>query len=289
MKRAGLRHPKMHALAAMLDCSLAEAIGVVTLLHDWTADVAIAGNVGRWPDGAIARACEWRGDSAAFIEALVSAGWLDRDSTHRLVVHDWGEHCENWVRAKAEKQQISLLLRGDLSPLLRSDTSPDLSGDLRSDSSGLESGLKTPSPLPSLSKPSPDKPDPPPGVQGDFPTPKRSKKSTFDPLEVAIPHELDTPEFLEAWRSWADHKREIGNRLTPTATRQQLAKLADWGVDRAVAAIDHSIANGWKGIFEPKNGESNGQTNGHSPPKPRACTLEELKRLKQSDITGARP
>ena len=31
----------------------------------------------------------------------------------------------------------------------------------------------------------------------------------------------------------------------------QLAKLADMGEERAIAALKHSMTNGWQGIFEP--------------------------------------
>ncbi len=36
--------------------------------------------------------------------------------------------------------------------------------------------------------------------------------------------------------------------------RNQLLALAEMGEPRATAAIKHSIANGWQGIFEPKGG-----------------------------------
>ena len=49
MKRDALAHPKTLDLAARLNCSRAEAIGLLTLLWNWTADYAIAGDVGGWP------------------------------------------------------------------------------------------------------------------------------------------------------------------------------------------------------------------------------------------------
>ncbi len=63
------------------------------------------------------------------------------------------------------------------------------------------------------------------------------------------------PEFTELWRSWEKHRIEIKKPLTNEAIKKQLAKLESWGIERASAAISNSIANGWQGIFEDKNGK----------------------------------
>jgi hypothetical protein len=39
---------------------------------------------------------------------------------------------------------------------------------------------------------------------------------------------------------------------------KQLSKMAKWGPDRAIAAINLSIEKGWTGIFEPKKDDSEG-------------------------------
>jgi len=67
-----------------------------------------------------------------------------------------------------------------------------------------------------------------------------------------IPAALDTSGFRAAWEDWQTHRREIGHRLTPTAAGRQLAKLAGWGVEQAIASIEQSIGHGWQGLFEPK-------------------------------------
>ena len=66
-----------------------------------------------------------------------------------------------------------------------------------------------------------------------------------------IPSSLNSPEFLSSWGDWVLHRGEIKKPLTPTASKLALRKLEKLGHDRAVAAIQHSIANGWQGIFEP--------------------------------------
>ena len=81
-------------------------------------------------------------------------------------------------------------------------------------------------------------------------------------MNITIPLVLDVPAFRETWNKWQQHRREIRKPTTPTTAAAQLAKLADWGVERAIAALQHSIANGWQGIFEPK-GEPHASNHRH--------------------------
>jgi hypothetical protein len=109
MKREAYRHPKMYDLASRLGVSRATAIGTIQLLLDYTADVAPQGNIGKWPDGAISRGCEWPGDPTEFVEALVASGWIDRCNKYRLVVHDLKDHADNWWKLKLGKLRIGFL------------------------------------------------------------------------------------------------------------------------------------------------------------------------------------
>lgn len=117
MKKEALRHPKMLELASRLGVSRPCAIGHMTLLFDFVADYAPAGDVGRHLDGVISMAADWTGQPAAFIEALVASRWLDRDNEHRLLVHDWSEHCENWVRSKMARTGVEFIKTPLKSPL----------------------------------------------------------------------------------------------------------------------------------------------------------------------------
>jgi hypothetical protein len=66
-----------------------------------------------------------------------------------------------------------------------------------------------------------------------------------------IPQGLDTPEFRAAFDEYQRHRRECRKPLTPIAAKKQLEKLETMGVTAAIEAIEHSIANGWQGIFPP--------------------------------------
>ena len=81
-------------------------------------------------------------------------------------------------------------------------------------------------------------------------TKKDANRDRFDPESVQLPFESE--KFSLGWRKWVKHRKEIGHPLTPTATSQQLTKLSAMVEARAIAAIQHSVANGWQGLFEPK-------------------------------------
>lgn len=60
-----------------------------------------------------------------------------------------------------------------------------------------------------------------------------------------------SPAFAEAWQIWETSRREKRKPLTPTARRLQLAKCAEWGEARSIAALKHSASNDWQGVYEP--------------------------------------
>jgi hypothetical protein len=85
---------------------------------------------------------------------------------------------------------------------------------------------------------------------------KKKSKGFFS--EVPIPASLAGADFVEAWKLWEDHRSSIKGlkAATKTAVEQQLKRLAKWGVSRSVAAIQHSVANSYQGIFEEKDNAS---------------------------------
>lgn len=100
MKSGTPDHPKLMDLQARLNVTKPHAVGVLECLWHWTAKFTPAGNVGRYPDIMIAQAIGWTGDPEQLVEGLVEAGWIDRSDEHRLVVHDWPDHCEDSVHLR---------------------------------------------------------------------------------------------------------------------------------------------------------------------------------------------
>ena len=71
----------------------------------------------------------------------------------------------------------------------------------------------------------------------------------FSATKVKLPFESES--FKSAWISWEKHRREIKKKLTEESVSRQFTKFAEWGEERAIAAISHTIEKGWQGLVEP--------------------------------------
>lgn len=93
-------------------------------------------------------------------------------------------------------------------------------------------------------------------------------QNTEDDIEAEIESEkwLQEPEFEKVWNQWQMHRNGMRKPLTGLAMLKQIQWCRLVGKDRAVAAINHSIKQGWQGIYEPKDANRNGQI---SRPNPR--------------------
>lgn len=79
---------------------------------------------------------------------------------------------------------------------------------------------------------------------------EKKKKTTV--VEIVIPEKLAaTPGFSEAWDEWTSHRREIGKPMKPTAANRQLKQLE--AMPDPVAAIHHSVASGYQGVYPPSD------------------------------------
>lgn len=79
--------------------------------------------------------------------------------------------------------------------------------------------------------------------------PKRSK-----PDSVTMPPALSASDaFLSAWTKWLAFRRQMKKPLTISGQQTQLNKFAEWGPDRAVAAIEWTIFKGYQGLVEPES------------------------------------
>lgn len=248
MKREALNHPKMLHFASLLGIPKEHAIGIITVLLNWTADMAPQGDVGKWPDGAIAMACGWSGSAPEFVAALTESKWLDKGRTARLLVHDWPDHCERFVKSKLAS--LGITFHADYSDTSE-DTSRDTSTDISADAPYACAGAsahdqtKPTPPKPNQSKPKSDAPSPPP-----------PKKTLFESLP--IPPELDNPDARSALRRWETHRKQIKKPLTEEQAKTQLAQLAIRGSPGAIAMIDHTIFKGWQGLREPEENTQQG-------------------------------
>ena len=74
---------------------------------------------------------------------------------------------------------------------------------------------------------------------------KRKKKvvECFLPEEMPLPH---GEQFAAAWCEFCSHRRELGHKLTPTATKRIVNELSALQEVDAVKAIHEAISSGWR-------------------------------------------
>lgn len=116
MKRGTPEHPKTVRLSRILDIERWGAIGLLEGLWHFAARYAIQGDIGRWSNQEIADGIGWHGRHGtpdALVAALVEARFLDESPEHRLLIHDWADHCDESVRKTLKSRGLSVLVRDD--------------------------------------------------------------------------------------------------------------------------------------------------------------------------------
>jgi len=104
MKQAGYDHLKHGRLLAALGIeSLGHwaSVGIVESIWKFTARHAPRGDIGRCTPGEISRELGWTmTEPQHLLDCLVQAGWLEQHAEHGHVVHDWADHCEDFVHMR---------------------------------------------------------------------------------------------------------------------------------------------------------------------------------------------
>ena len=98
---------------------------------------------------------------------------------------------------------------------------------------------------------------------------KNSKRIIKD---VELPY--TDPAFVDAWKNWDQHLKELRKKRTPSSIQKQLKKLEEMGLERAIAALEFSLCQGYQGIFEPKG--STNKRNAVGPPRSKTGRYDHL-------------
>lgn len=244
MKLDGLDHPKTLDFAARLDVILPQAIGHLELLWAFVAQKTPHGNVGKWPDGAIARASQWSGDPTVFVTALCEAGFIDEHPVHRYIVHDWQEHAPRWVTSKLSRAKESFCVpHSPVEAKAPQSEEPDSSEENTEDDSGDYSPDDSADSKPSQAKPSQATPSegesPPPAGSADKPrksTPKAKLTKTDLTNDFGIPEELAV-QFLQI-------RKDKRLTLTPRAMDGLLREFEKAGLS-VVTGIELCCRKSW--------------------------------------------
>jgi hypothetical protein len=189
VKRACHAHPKLYDLADALGISRTHAVGILESLWHLTGTQRIHGDIGTLTNRQIARALDWP-DPDRLIKALVESGWVDENPVHRLVVHNWHKHCDEWVRKAVARSG---------SPFASLTES-------KSDNGGTWSDKKC---LPSRAEPEPE-PEPSQSLARAEPPPAGADSSGWGWLAGRRPEPTDMPDALLARLGVSDRvRREI--------------------------------------------------------------------------------
>jgi hypothetical protein len=105
------------------------------------------------------------------------------------------------------------------------------------------------------------------------------------PRGVAFPLGLNSEAFRAAWARWEKHRKEIKKPLKPTSAQALLERFAEWGEQRAIAAILYTLEKGWQGIREPGPETPPHQANGKPRPTIRE-EMEEILKRKEAEKNG---
>jgi hypothetical protein len=71
------------------------------------------------------------------------------------------------------------------------------------------------------------------------------------PIVGSLP--FSSKSFEDAWFKWIEYRKEIKKQLKPTSIKLQWKQFILWGEKKSIDSINHSITNGWTGLFEPRN------------------------------------
>lgn len=109
--RAVPDHPKFASLKAVLKQPKGATLGWLEALWHFTGRFTPQGNIGKYTDEAIEAWVEWNGEPGMLIGALIHAGWIDRDETYRLLVHDWNQHADKATKNALQRANLTFFVR----------------------------------------------------------------------------------------------------------------------------------------------------------------------------------
>lgn len=144
------RHPKLIRFASRLKIARPVAVGHLTCLWLWAMDYAPSGDLSRFDAAEIAAGAEWTGSSDELIEALISAGFVERETR---CLHDWAEYGGK-LHAKLEKDRERKRLKraaelpvtssgipSDVQRISDGQEAPAVAGGEKPQQSGLSAGI----------------------------------------------------------------------------------------------------------------------------------------------------
>lgn len=105
MKLGTLHLPEMRHFERKLKKPPYAAIGVPNGVRHLAAEAADEGNIRKFTNEEIADYIGWYSEPDELIRDLLETRWLDVSKVHRLVIHDWVEHCPQYIKDRIKKRR----------------------------------------------------------------------------------------------------------------------------------------------------------------------------------------
>ena len=226
-------HRKTLALASLLDVNPEPLVGHLVCLWLWSLDNAPDGEIQASPR-IIAKVAGWRGDHDAFVEALETAGFVERVDDIKYIIHNWDDYAGKLVerrKANAERMRAARANRPSIEEPARSahvqrterarvglpdPTGPDHTGPLEAKASSTAESAE---------------------IAADA-----TKTTTKPPPVPLLTLSEDATAVLEFWRQ-AHGKRSLP-KLNPTQATQLETAVVDLGFARLTEAVTYMAARG---------------------------------------------
>ena len=196
MKAGTQNHLKMKRLQKMLGVPLYQAVGVLESLWLLCQDCCDDGRIGKYTDQEIADYLEWEGDATELQTCLLKSGWTDQDDAGRPAVHDWTEHCPEFIKERLRKREARRIKDLGIVRTGQARTSPDRTGQ------GRDKPPLVPS-IPNQSQPNPTNPT----TCGETEIPSSPPVPKGEPAVLEFPCDGTpnawrlTPSQLDEWRT----------------------------------------------------------------------------------------
>lgn len=211
---------KFKKLQRKLGESRRGTIGLLEGLWIETARNSPAGDVGRFSNEEIAIMVDWDGDPDLLVDALVECRWLDRCSEHRLVVHDWQDHCPTYVKGGLAKQKKLIAIA----------TTPEDQAEpaqVQPIGEPIATTPEVPSTYSSQAKPSQA-----------YPSERQDQAE-----DALISGHFENETFRDVWNQWLQKQSSNRGRPMDSITEQaQLYQLANFTTVEAIEIVRFSVS-----------------------------------------------
>jgi hypothetical protein len=109
MKSSALSSIKFSRLKRRLNLQKFQIVGLLESIWLFTLINTPSGDIGRYSNEDIAAYIEWAGDPDELITHLIQCGWLEESDEYRIIVHDWDQHCPNYIKGNLSKLKKSFV------------------------------------------------------------------------------------------------------------------------------------------------------------------------------------